>query len=1175
MHPHPTTRLHHRWLRRLAVTPAVLALFLLGPCALQAQTRYEAENATLTNVGKNFHTNASPTGSTTNNCVSQGTDNAGVNNGTVTFSNVTVPTSGLYTMTLGYYSSFGTRYTFISVNGKPLAASVACPDGPVPDRLGSVTASVPLKAGINNTIAVYNYQAWGPHWDYIEIPAEPASLLAFVTASANANGTISPSGLVGVTPGGSQNFTVTPNNSYQIASVMDGTTTLTGTGGVYTVGPVSDDSHVVIASFQLAPTHTLSGQVTAAAGGGATVSVKGSATSLPLYTATTDASGTYTMDVPEGTWYVCASQTGYMISADTVVTMSGNQLANFTLVASRSIPQMQNLLFAADSSSLGAVGTYGNWPLLYSTYPGITQLTAVNTPMVAKVRGIKYDNNLRTDGDGYRLNTGYDTNAIPTNGASIVTLVKPVRNTTADSFNPIVSIYYGNLSLCVKNNTGIVRVRRTNTDYNSTTAIPNGQLTILSLVVQPDGQFKVWASAWNETTKSFGTPSVILSSTDVSTFTAFTPATGGGDNYRKNIMVGRNDNSTNYTFNGYIGDVFVYKTALSDTDRATLEADINTKLTSIPTFEITATAGPGGAIIPDGVTAVGESDNLTYTITPQWNYDIAQVTIDGTTQAGPVTSYTFENVTAAHTIAATFAAKPVVSVSGTVMVGGIATDGATVNAYTDAACTNGVATTATSSGTPYTLSLPQNATFYLQATKTGFAPSAPLTVVVATGDLSDQNLNITSRRYEAEDAVLVNCGFPGDFNALASGGKRVSGSERAATLTFSVYAVTAGDFSIVMGYFQPWDSNRDTNVKVNGTDRPNIPAAGVASPNYGKSTATLPLLAGVNSVVLSNIGTGWGPHWDYIDVSAPVYYVSASAGTNGTISPSGAVGVAPGANQSYTITPAPGYAVDVLTVDGTAQPGHPTSHTFSDVRTDHTIAVTFKVQTSVIITASAGAGGTINPTGDLEVITGTDQPFTITANAGYVIDTVLVDTVNDTAAVAAGSHTFTNVLIPHTIAATFKTVFAHWIDTLYPTLAIKTPEGDPDADGQNNLMEFALNGDPSNGAVKGKLYSFTGQSADFPNPVLILTLAVRTGTPFPVEQNVAPTASRDGVKYTIEGSPDLLNFNEPVWTNGAVMLPAGVDPNAGAGYEYRTFVLPSSAGLSSKGFLRVRIEPTP
>ena len=97
---------------------------------------------------------------------------------------------------------------------------------------------------------------------------------------------------------------------------------------------------------------------------------------MPIQTVLTDSPGNYTFTgVPEGTQYVCASQTGYMISADTTVPLTADTTGvNFTLAAGRSIPQMESLLFAADSNHLGVVGTSGNWPLLYSTYPGITQI---------------------------------------------------------------------------------------------------------------------------------------------------------------------------------------------------------------------------------------------------------------------------------------------------------------------------------------------------------------------------------------------------------------------------------------------------------------------------------------------------------------------------------------------------------------------------------------------------------------------------------------------------------------------------------------------------------------------------------------------------------------------------------------------------------------------------------
>jgi Divergent InlB B-repeat domain/Bacterial Ig domain len=68
------------------------------------------------------------------------------------------------------------------------------------------------------------------------------------------------------------------------------------------------------------------------------------------------------------------------------------------------------------------------------------------------------------------------------------------------------------------------------------------------------------------------------------------------------------------------------------------------------------------------------------------------------------------------------------------------------------------------------------------------------------------------------------------------------------------------------------------------------------------------------------------------------------------------------------------------------------------------------------ITATAGTGGTITPSGAVVVNEGANRAFTITANTGYSISNVTVDSV---AIGAVGSYTFMNVMAPHTIAATF------------------------------------------------------------------------------------------------------------------------------------------------------------
>ena len=71
-------------------------------------------------------------------------------------------------------------------------------------------------------------------------------------------------------------------------------------------------------------------------------------------------------------------------------------------------------------------------------------------------------------------------------------------------------------------------------------------------------------------------------------------------------------------------------------------------------FIITATAGSNGTIDPSGAYSATQGDDVKFTFTPDSGYHVADVTVDGTSVGG-VTSYTFTNVQAIHTIAVTFA----------------------------------------------------------------------------------------------------------------------------------------------------------------------------------------------------------------------------------------------------------------------------------------------------------------------------------------------------------------------------------------------------------------------------------------------------------------------------------------------------------------------------------------
>mgnify|MGYP001400307269 CR=1 FL=1 len=150
-----------------------------------------------------------------------------------------------------------------------------------------------------------------------------------------------------------------------------------------------------------------------------------------------------------------------------------------------------------------------------------------------------------------------------------------------------------------------------------------------------------------------------------------------------------------------------------------------------------------------------------------------------------------------------------------------------------------------------------------------------------------------------------------------------------------------------------------------------------------------------------------------------LYTLTASAGSGGSITPSGAIAISQGLDQTFTITPSSGYKIANVTVDG-ASVGAVSTYTFSNVAANHTISATFYANTtaSYAITASTGIGGSITPAGTTNVNAGAGQVYTLAANTGNYIVDVKVDGVS----VGRGStYTFSNVTSNHTISATFAT----------------------------------------------------------------------------------------------------------------------------------------------------------
>ncbi|MES2476512.1 MAG: autotransporter-associated beta strand repeat-containing protein [Verrucomicrobiota bacterium] len=152
--------------------------------------------------------------------------------------------------------------------------------------------------------------------------------------------------------------------------------------------------------------------------------------------------------------------------------------------------------------------------------------------------------------------------------------------------------------------------------------------------------------------------------------------------------------------------------------------------------------------------------------------------------------------------------------------------------------------------------------------------------------------------------------------------------------------------------------------------------------------------------------------------------------------------------------------------------------------------------------------------------------------------------------------------------------FSNWISTFFPgetDPAIIGKDADPDGDQSHNLAEFALNGDPNNGSDNGYRAIATEDTDADTLKELTLTIAVRKAGGSPNFAGSPLSATSDGVKYTIEGSLDLVFPTSPVSVLPLATGPGGLP----AGYEYRRFRLDASEGLASKGFLRVKIEAAP
>lgn len=165
-----------------------------------------------------------------------------------------------------------------------------------------------------------------------------------------------------------------------------------------------------------------------------------------------------------------------------------------------------------------------------------------------------------------------------------------------------------------------------------------------------------------------------------------------------------------------------------------------------------------------------------------------------------------------------------------------------------------------------------------------------------------------------------------------------------------------------------------------------------------------------------------GDHTLAVTAQITTHTLTATAGPHGSINPPGTTVVNHGGNQTYAITPDPGYQVADLLVDG-ASVGALASYAFPNVTTDHFISATFSALPGQPLAVTLGAGTSGTPAATASYAVGTVVPYNYTLSAGYQNLLVQLDG-NPVSASGTVTMTVPHVLvvsaqpITHTITAT-------------------------------------------------------------------------------------------------------------------------------------------------------------
>lgn len=335
------------------------------------------------------------------------------------------------------------------------------------------------------------------------------------------------------------------------------------------------------------------------------------------------------------------------------------------------------------------------------------------------------------------------------------------------------------------------------------------------------------------------------------------------------------------------------------------------------THMVTITSTANGTVTPSGTVEVGDGEDLTLTIVPDDGYRLGSLTVDGTSVASDMGTYTLRDITTDHTVHAAFVEVPVVShtVTATASVGGSISPSGTI---------------IVEEGQNLTFTITADSGYRLSGLTVDGDSVEPLDGTYTLENVtSDHTVHAEFERIPAPVTHTVTISHTGNGTVAPTGSVVVGDGE---------------DLTITMA---PDEGHHIASVLVDG----------------------VPVEAEDGRYTLENITADRTVRVSFEKDGPVTHTVAVTASEGGSISPSGTMTVEDGDDILFTITPAEGHRLSQLLVDGRAVTVQDLKYTLSDITGDHTVHAEFvEVLDRIEITSEPimkvyTAGDTFDPAG--------------------------------------------------------------------------------------------------------------------------------------------------------------------------------------------------------------------